>query len=128
MAKVVREGGGTISFEWPRYSLGWARQEVLDFVASFSLTSVPIDGCAFGLSHGDKLIKKPWRIVTDHPILADNHKPWRCNGEHEHLPISGSITPKSAYYNRLMCQVISKAIFPHKMSSHIPALACVPVS
>jgi hypothetical protein len=92
-AKVVRENGGTISFEWPRYCLGWAKQEVLDFVSSFDLTSVSIDGCAFGHSHNGQPIKKPWRIVTDHPALAENLRPWTCSGDHQHIQISGSITP-----------------------------------
>jgi hypothetical protein len=82
LAEVVRKGGGTISFEWPRYCMGWARQEVLDFVSSFDLTSVAIDGCAFGHSHSGQPIKKPWRIVTDHPGLAQNLKPWICSRDH----------------------------------------------
>ena len=47
VATAVRQGGGTISFEWPRYCLGWTKQPVLDFLAAFNMSSVLIDGCAF---------------------------------------------------------------------------------
>jgi len=51
VATAVRQGGGTISFEWPRYCLGWTQQPVLDFLSSFDMSSVLIDGCAFGMNH-----------------------------------------------------------------------------
>ena len=66
--------------------------------------------------------------MTDHPGLAQNLKPWICSRDHSHIQVAGSITPKTAYYNKLMCQVILSSIFPHKMSSHIPALTCTPIN
>ena len=100
----------------------------MDFVGSFGLTSIPIDGCAFGLMHDGQYLKKPWRIVTDHPLLAQNLKPWTCNGQHKHLPVTGGTTAKTAFYNKTMCRVILNSLFPHKLSSHVPALVCTPPS
>ena len=51
VATEVRKHGGTISFEWPRHCLGWLREEVLQFISSFQLTTADFDGCAFGLMH-----------------------------------------------------------------------------
>ena len=51
VAKAVRKGGGTISFELPRYRLGWTRPPVMDCLASLELSSVLIDGCDFGMTH-----------------------------------------------------------------------------
>ena len=128
VATAVRQGGGTISFEWPRYCLGWAQQPVLDFIAAFSMSSVLIDGCAFGMNHNGEPIKKQWRIMTDHKRLLDDLAPWTCSKDHKHKEISGSITPKSAYYNSLMCHIILNAVFPFRMCAHVPALSCIPVA
>jgi len=127
-ATAVRQGGGTISFEWPRYCLGWTQQSVLDFIAKFDMSSVLIDGCAFGMNHKGEPIKKQWRIITDHKRLLDGLAPWICSKDHKHREISGGITPKSAYYNSLMCHVILNAVFPFKMCAHVPALACIPTN
>ena len=110
VAKAVRQGGGTISFEWPRYCLGWAQQPVLDFIATFNMSSVLVDGCAFGMNHKGEPIKKQWRIVTDHKRLLDDLAPWVCSKDHKHKEISGGLTPKTAYYNSLMCHVILNAV------------------
>ena len=91
----------TISFEWPRYCLGWTKQPVLDFLASFNMSSVLIDGCAFGMDHKGDPIKKQWRIVTDHKRLLDDLAPWTCSKDHKRKEISGSLTSKTAYYNSL---------------------------
>ena len=127
VATAVRQGGGTISFEWPRYCLGWTQQPVLDFLSSFNMSSVLIDGCAFGMNHQGQPIKKQWRIVTDHTRLLADLSPWTCPRDHKHKEISGSLTPKTAYYNSLMCHVILNAIFPFKMCAHVPAMTSVPV-
>ena len=92
VATAVREGGGTISFEWPRYCIGWAQQKVLNFISSFNMSSVLIDGCAFGMNHKGEPIKKQWRIVTDHKGLLEDLKPWVCSKDHKHREISGGIT------------------------------------
>ena len=127
VATADRQGGGTISFEWPRYLLGWTRQPVLDFLATFNMSTALIDGCAFGMNHKGEPIKKLWRTVTDHQHLLQNLTSWKCSKEHKHKEISGSLTPKTAYYNSLMCNVILN-VFPFKMFSHVPALMCVPAS
>jgi hypothetical protein len=125
VATVVRKGGGTISFEWPRYCLGWSRQPVLNFISSFGMSPALIDRCSFGMQDKAESIKKQWRIVTDHKGLLADLAPWVCSGKHKLKEISGGLTPRTAYYNSLMCHVILNAIFPFKMSAHVPALPCL---
>ena len=86
---MSEKGGGAISFEWPRYCVGWAEEEVMCFISSYDPSSVLIDGCAFGMNHKGEPIKKHWRIVTDHKLLAENLALWKCSSEHKHKEISG---------------------------------------
>ena len=102
VATAVRQGGGTISFEWPRYCLGWTQPSVLKFLSSFNMSSVLIDGCAFGMDHQGQPIKKQWRIVSDHARLLSDLSPWTCPKSHKRKEISGSLTPKTAHCNSLM--------------------------
>ena len=106
----------------------WIRQPVIDLLASFDLSSVLIDGCAFGMNHKGESIKKHWKIVTDQKQLAENLAPWKCPGDHKHKEISGALMPKTVHSNNLMCWVILNSLFPFMMSSHIPAMACSPTS
>ena len=72
LAEAVREGGGTVSFEWPRHCFGWVQEPVMEFIHIFQLQEAMCDGCAFGMEHDREPLLKPWRIVTDHPLLAHN--------------------------------------------------------
>ena len=103
VATAVRKGGGTISFEWPRYRLGWTRQTVLDFLAAFNMSTVLIDGCAFGMRHKGEPIKKQWRIVTDYQRLLGDLAPWTCSKDHKHKEISWSVTPKKLHITTVLC-------------------------
>jgi hypothetical protein len=100
----------------------------MDLCASFGLTSVDVDGCAFGLKHNDRVLKKPWKIVTDRPLLSQNLAHYFRNGQHQHMHISGSITAKTGFYTCTMCHLILSFIFPYKMSLHIPVLVDSPPS
>ena len=71
-AEAVRNGGGTVSFEWPRHCFGWVQKPVMEFIRNFQLEKALYDGCAFGMEHQGEPLLKPWRIVTDHPLLARN--------------------------------------------------------
>ena len=81
LAEVVRQHGGTISFEWPRYCYGWTQEPVMQMIRDFGLEEALCDGCAFGLVSDDVPVYKPWRIVTDHHGLAVNLSNYRCSHE-----------------------------------------------
>ena len=103
VATAVRESGGTLSFEWPRYCYGWAQPQVLQFILDFDLEEAIFDGCDFGMMHDGESVLKPWRIVTDHHVLANNLSEHRCKHPKgfKHKIIEGSFTPKSALYHSL---------------------------
>ena len=70
VAQSVRAGGGTISFEWPRYCSLWREDAVQAFIEEFQLQKVDFDGCSVGLTStlGEPLLK-PWRILSDNRSL-----------------------------------------------------------
>ena len=71
VATEIRKGGGDVSFEWPKGSVGWAQPQVSRFINDFDLTEALCDGCAFGLKDaGGHPILKPWRIATTSRPLA----------------------------------------------------------
>ena len=45
LARAVRDGGGTISFEWPRHCSLWREPVVQAFVVELQLKAVDFDGC-----------------------------------------------------------------------------------
>ena len=73
LAALVLKGGGEVSFEWPRYCVGWAQVPVSRFIANFGLHASLCDGCAFGMTDGEgRPVLKPWRVVTTSKPLAWN--------------------------------------------------------
>eukprot|EP00972_Heterocapsa_arctica_P019935 2940570-Heterocapsa_arctica.AAC.1 len=49
LALHVRAGGGTVSFDWPRYCALWKETCVQQLIQEFHLKAVDFDGCAVGL-------------------------------------------------------------------------------
>ena len=49
-ATLVRVGGGEVTFEWPRYSIGWAQEPISRFISDFDLHEGLCEGCAFGMA------------------------------------------------------------------------------
>ena len=49
LAEEVLTYGGTISFEWPRYCVGWNTLEVKSMIDLFNLKPAFVDGCAVGV-------------------------------------------------------------------------------
>jgi hypothetical protein len=86
--------GGTVSFEWPRHSTSWKRQDVAAFFHSHSgFMDVEFDGCAVGLrSKKGNPIKKPWRVKTTSKRIVDAFKDKTCSCEHPHERCEGTET------------------------------------
>ena len=49
LAVVVQKGGGSVSFEWPRESIGWNQDFVISMITELGLFAVQVDGCAMGV-------------------------------------------------------------------------------
>ena len=79
LAALVVEGGGEVSFEWPRHCIGCAQVPVSRFIANFGLHEGLCDGCTFGMTDSDGYpVLKPWGMVTTSKSLAWNLSQCHC--------------------------------------------------
>jgi hypothetical protein len=111
VATAVRAGGGTISFEWPRYCSLWREPAVQTFIKDFQLYKVDFDGCAVGLvsTKGEPLLK-PWRIFTDNKSILTALVDQRCNKQHAHGTIAGKETARTASYPPQLCILLHNSL------------------
>ena len=101
LAKIVEDGGGTWSFEWPAYCLGWDLNPLKDWFGQRSSYMARFDGCRFGLkSKRGKPIKKPWIIVTSSRSLAAGLDGNLCKcPPNSHDPCGGGNTSSTENYS-----------------------------
>ena len=95
VAKVIVANGGTVSFEWPRYCLGWNLELLKEIEEEFSMKRAAFDGCTQGVvSKSGQPILKPWLISTSSPSLFNRMNGSTCMKDHLHAPCAGSETKK----------------------------------
>ena len=112
LAGIVRDTGGTVSFEWPRYCTGWGIGELMDMIVDCRLTAVDFDGCMLGTCDDQgRPIKKPWRIVTSSPSLVEHLSKFKCCGTHSHVPCEGKYTRRTGFYSVKMARAILVGLF-----------------
>ena len=75
LAEVIIAGGGDVTFEWPKSSLGWHQDALLKFITKYDLYSVIVHGCALGMVNaaGEPVLKE-WRFVTTSARLASSRQ------------------------------------------------------
>ena len=114
-------GGGSVSFEWPRYVTGWLRSEVLTMIHELDMFTVNFHGCAFGMTDSVGVpIKKPWRVVTTSKYLAEALSKYTCSHTDKHSPIEGgNKAHSSAFYPRKLCYVALSNLFPEALRKHV---------
>ena len=49
LGKTTLAGGGSVSFEWPRFCDGWQQEGVRSLIRELKLIPVSVDGCAAGV-------------------------------------------------------------------------------
>ncbi|MHC4950810.1 MAG: reverse transcriptase domain-containing protein, partial [Planctomycetota bacterium] len=106
VAELVLKGNGDVSFEWPAFCHGWKIPLLQNFFEHWNFQDVRADGCAFGLQHKGRPIKKPWLIKTTHSPLVDQLKGFTCTCKVEHVPCAGSLTPATEKYTPKMAHEI----------------------
>ena len=116
LAEMVESSGGTWSFEWPAYCLGWNLDFLKQWPAKRSSYLARFDGCRYGLkSKKGRPIKKPWIIITSHRSLAANLDGNLCEcprGSHD--PCGGANTSATENYSPQLARAAVKAISePH---------------
>ena len=118
--KLIRNGirvierhlylGGEIFQEWPRHNSGWQLPEIHELWTALldlgRFEEIHLDGCMFGLSTKDGLIKKPWRIRCSRPgWLTPLAR--KCDGTHSHIPaLGGTIARQTALYTPKLCRAV----------------------
>ena len=131
-AHLVLTLGGTVTFEWPQHSMGWKREDVAQFFASHEqFTEVNFDGCSVGvISKKGQPIKKPWKIMTTSPRIAEAFSNCHCiHDPSQHQRCEGSETTRSENYPTEMCMKIAQALYPsHCQHQPAPAMPCTPVT
>ena len=72
-------------FEWPRFCQGWFQiPEILQLLEYLPFECL-FDGCRYNVrDRRDRLIKKPWRMITDLFSLASFEDFKLCSGDHVH--------------------------------------------
>ena len=114
--KLIRNGirviylGGEIFQEWPRHNSGWQLPEIRELWSALldlgRFEEIHLDGCMFGLSTKDGLIKKPWKIRCSRPgWLTPLAR--KCDGTHAHIPaLGGTIARQTALYTPKLCRAV----------------------
>ena len=128
-AELVLSLGGSVTFEWPRYNMGWKRNDVKKFCQDHpEFKVVDFDGCMTGVkSRNDKPIKKPWRLMTTSDRIVGAFQDHMCNHEpSEHDRCQGGETSRTAFYPPELVNLIAKALYPAQCKYVAPAMPCVP--
>ena len=130
VANAVIEGGGHVSFEWPRYCTGWALPELRAFIESNNLYEALPDGCALGVvdENGHPHLK-PWRIVTTSERLARRLNAHKCAHPvgFKHAVTEGSRTGRTAFYPHALAEVFANSLYNNKINAHVPAMPVKPL-
>ena len=116
LGKATLAGGGSVSFEWPRYCDGWRQEAVRSMISQLKLIPISIDGCAAGVADEDGTpIFKPWRIMVSDVHLAASISGFKCSGDHLHRRCEGGQrVAQTAYYPRRLCEAIHKGLDAHE--------------
>ena len=92
--------------EWPTGNVLWNLPIAHDFVRTFQLLPVHINGCGFemkGIKGG--LLQKPWTLMTTSLFIWDALRAYRCPGAAHaglHETIEGRNAQLSALYPEMM--------------------------
>jgi hypothetical protein len=118
LAKYIHRRGGAISYEWPRYSVGWDLVALQDFEKDLGCIRVAFDGCSVGVrSTKGQPIKKPWLITTTNLDLVNALKHKVCNKQHMHAECAGSETNRTGFYPKPLCEIIVASL-PNVRENH----------
>ena len=114
IAEVVIKHNGYVAIEWPKSCLYWEWPSVQAFVQKHGLVPCTLNGCMYGLysskpGRADRLLPKPWTIMTNFTVVFNAHCQRECNHDTEqHTPTEGQDTKRTENYtpamvNRIHC-------------------------
>ena len=128
-AKTALDNGHDVTFEWPRYSDSWKRNDVQEFFKDSRFRAVDFDGCRLGVVDKRGLpIKKPWRLMTTSSDMVEAFKGLHCRHKpDEHGEARGKALERTGFYTQAMCELIAKTINPKVGTIVVPALPVVAI-
>ena len=105
--------GAELAFEWPATASSWTSamlraemwqlRTLLPYEARF-------DGCRFQLEDASRqAVLKPWRVVSN-ASRFQQHLNQHCEHRHQHVPCSGTLAEKSAYYTPMLVKLLGELI------------------
>ncbi len=99
LARDQAARGGHVHWEWPKTATkGWNLRAMQMMMKDLGMVEAIAAGCAFGLKDdAGASLEKYWKIATTSQKMRQ-FMDRRCQGNHEHREITGSLTPKTAYY------------------------------
>jgi len=112
LAGIIEGFGGTWSYEWPAYCLGWRLESLQRWFGGRSSFYSRFDGCRFGLTdrHG-RPVKKPWAVMTSNRTLAAGLDGFLCQcSRGAHAPCEGSVARSSENYTETLVKAAINAI------------------
>ena len=128
--KATLAGGGSVSFEWPRFCDGWRQEGVRSMISELKLIPVSVDGCAAGVVDEEGTpIFKPWGIMVSDVHLAAAIGGFKCSGDHLHRRCEGGQgVAQTAYYPRRLCEALHKGFDAHEAARALcsPCLSAGP--
>ena len=85
LARVVRELGGDVHFEWPACCSLWKDPEVQSMIRELEMLDSRCDGCSLGVvaqrsAAAGQPIRKTWRVVPTSRIMAEAINENKCPG------------------------------------------------
>ena len=129
LGQKVLQGGGTVTFEWPRHASGWNDPVVQSMIQELNMCFADFDGCRVGLVDANfRPFLKRWRVATTSKNLQKALSPLRCNHErgYKHATIEGQETAKTARYPRKLCEVVLTTLYNKAIMRPVPAMPVVP--
>ena len=118
IARPVLDGGGSVTFEWPRWCDGRKQPEVQVMVKILKPTSVNIDGCAVGMRAEDgTTIMKPWRILVSWGHVGKALEGHLCDRPHAHAWCEGARRSRTTMYPKRLCELIHEGLDAHARSA-----------
>ena len=123
LSEKILRAGGDVSFEWPRWAVGWRIPELKEFFERWNFKFGCFDGCRVGLVFPEGKIRKPWKFATTNPELAQELDKYRCICKKKHIKCEGARTAASAYYPKRMCKIVMDQVVKHTIKIEPAAAA-----
>ena len=115
LAEIIDGFGGSWSYEWPAFCLGWKLDPLKQWFGGRPSFHARFDGCRFGLTdRRGRPVKKPWVVMTSNRTLAAGLDGFLCQCPRgAHAPCEGSVARSSENYTEVLAQAAIHAIALH---------------